>query len=86
MHLLTPVQDTQADCHIAMSERVIAAEEVGALLRKPDPQSGFMERAIAAMRGRLWENIACFENIKLSEGEIINNYVIPAVVRSAETC
>jgi len=31
-------------------------------LRKPDPQSGFMERAIAAMRSWLWENIPCFED------------------------
>jgi hypothetical protein len=32
-----------------------------------------MEQAVAAMRSRLCENIPCFEKIKLSDGEIINN-------------
>jgi len=27
MHLLTPAQHTQADCHIALSERVMAARK-----------------------------------------------------------
>lgn len=59
-------------------DRLIAAEEVLAHLAQTNPRSGFVQRAIAAIRTWLRENIPGFENLKLSDGEIINNYLIPA--------
>jgi hypothetical protein len=67
VHLLKPARDTRADRRIALSG--VGDCRRGALLRKPDPQSGFMERASAATCSRLWENIPCLEKIKLSNGE-----------------
>jgi hypothetical protein len=80
VHLLKPAQDTHADPRIALSgERVIAAEEVGAFLRKPDPQSSFMERAIARHAAGLGEHLPLWKD-KALRWRIINNYVISDVL------
>lgn len=60
------------------AHRLQAAEEVLAHLAQTRPQSGFVQRAIAAIRKWLRENIPGFANMKLSDGEIIENYLLPA--------
>lgn len=59
-------------------ERLKAAEEVLAHLAQTKPQSGFVQRAIAAIRKWLRENVPALANMKLSDGEIIENYLLPA--------
>jgi hypothetical protein len=60
------------------SDRLIAAEEVLAEMAQKNPQSSFVQRAIAAIRKWLRENIPGQENMKLTDGEIIENYLVPA--------
>jgi hypothetical protein len=59
-------------------ERLIAAEEVLAEMAQTNPQSGFVQRAIAAIRKWLRENIPGFMKMRLTDGEIIEHYLIPA--------
>jgi hypothetical protein len=60
------------------SDRLIAAEEVLAELAQKNPQSNFVQRAIAAIRKWLRTNIPDLANMKLTDGEIIENYLVPA--------
>lgn len=60
------------------AERLQAAEEVLAHLAQTRPQSSFVQRAIAVIRAWLRENIPGFAKMKLSDGEIIENYLLPA--------
>lgn len=60
------------------AQRLKAAEEVLAHLAQTRPQSGFVQRAIAAIRTWLRENVPGFAKMKLSDGEIIENYILPA--------
>ncbi len=59
-------------------DRLIAAEEVLAEMAQKNPKSGFVQRTIAAIRDWLRENIPGFAKMKLSDGEIIAIYLIPA--------
>jgi hypothetical protein len=60
------------------SDRLTAAEEVLAEMAQTNPKSGFVQRAIAAIRKWLRENIPGFEDMKLTDGEIIERYLVPA--------
>lgn len=60
------------------ADRLKAAEEVLAEMAQTNPQSSFVQRAIAAIRTWLRENVLCFEEMGLTDDEIINNYLIPA--------
>lgn len=60
------------------ADRLQAAEEVLAHLAQTRPESGFVQRAIAAIRAWLRENIPGFEELKLSDGEIIEHFLLPA--------
>jgi hypothetical protein len=55
-----------------------AAEEVLAELAQSHPELGFVKRAIAAIRTWLRENIPSLQSMKLSDNEIINNFILPA--------
>jgi hypothetical protein len=71
---------TDAQVWEAMSDshRRQAAEEVLAELSQVRPDIGFVKRAIAVIRTWLRENVPYFNNLKLTDAEIVNNYIIPA--------
>jgi hypothetical protein len=60
------------------SDRLIAAEEVLSELAQTNPKSGLVQRAIAAIKKWIRENIPGFENMQLSDSEIIERYLVPA--------
>ncbi len=59
-------------------DRRIAAEEVLAEMAQTNPQIGFVKRAVAAIRTWLRQNVPGFQSLKLTDAEIINNYLLPA--------
>ena len=59
-------------------DRRVAAEEVLAEMAQTNPQSGFVKRAVAAIRSWLRQNVPGFQSLKLTDAEIINNYLLPA--------
>lgn len=59
-------------------DRLIAAEEVLAELAQTRPDIGFVKRAIAAIRTWLRQNVPGFNNLRLSDNELIQNYILPA--------
>lgn len=60
------------------ADRLIAAEEVLAELAQTNPKNSLVQRAIAAIRTWLRNNIPGFENISLSDAEIIEGILVPA--------
>jgi len=60
------------------SERRAAAEEVLAEMAQENPQLGWVQRAIAAIRTWLRENIPGAYAMKLSDAELIRNFILPA--------
>jgi hypothetical protein len=60
------------------AHRLKAAEEVLAHLAQTRRESSFVRCAIAAVRKWLRENIPGFAKMKLSDGETIENYLLPA--------
>ena len=67
--------------------RSAAAEEVLAEIAQTRPDLGLVRRAVAAIRTWLRENIPGFRDLKLTDDEIIRNYILPArawVERSQE--
>lgn len=59
-------------------ERMQAAEEVLAELAQTHPEIGFVKRAIAAVRTWLRANVPGFSNLRVSDDEILRNYILPA--------
>lgn len=59
-------------------ERRAASEEVLSELAQTDPKSSVVRQAIAAIRTWIRENLPGFANMKLSDDEIIRNYLNPA--------
>jgi hypothetical protein len=59
-------------------DRLIAAEEVLADMAQANPRSGFVQRAVAAIHSWLRANIPGFAKMRLTDREIIENYLIPA--------
>ncbi|WP_213956356.1 PLxRFG domain-containing protein [Variovorax sp. dw_954] len=59
-------------------ERRAAAEEVLAEMAQARPEIGFVQRAIAAVRTWLRENVAAFKNLSLSDAEIVRDFLLPA--------
>jgi hypothetical protein len=55
-----------------------AAEEVLAELAQTHPTIGFVQRAVAAIRTWLRDNIPQLQSMKLSDAEIIRNFILPA--------
>lgn len=60
------------------NQRLMAAEEVLAEMAETRPELHFVQRAIAAIRSWLRENIPGFGGLRLSDAEIIRDYIIPA--------
>ena len=60
------------------SDRMVAAEEVLANLAQTQPELGFVKRAVAAIRSWLRQNVPGFQNLKLTDAEIINDFILPA--------
>jgi hypothetical protein len=59
-------------------DRRIAAEEVLAEMAQSQPQIGFVKRAVAAIRAWLRAHVPGFNNLKVSDAELIRNYILPA--------
>lgn len=59
-------------------DRLLAAEEVLAEMAQTNPQISLVKRAIAAIRTWLREHIPFLADMKLSDSEIINNFLVPA--------
>lgn len=60
------------------SDRLTAAEEVLAELAQTRPEIGWVKKAIAAIRTWLRNNVPYFKNMKMTDSEIINNFILPA--------
>ncbi len=60
------------------AERLLAAEEVLAELAQTRPSSTWVQRAIAAIRNWLRENIPALADLKLTDGEVIARFIEPA--------
>jgi hypothetical protein len=60
------------------SDQLIAAEEVLAEMAQTNPKLGVVQRAFAAIRSWMRRTIPGFGSIKLSDAEIIQNFLIPA--------
>lgn len=60
------------------AQRLQAAEEVLAVMAQETPDIGYVKRAIAIIRTWLRKNVPGFKNMKLTDAEIIENYILPA--------
>lgn len=59
-------------------QRREAAEEVLAELAQTHPELGVVKRAIAAIRTWLREHVPGFNTLRVSDSEILRNYILPA--------
>ncbi|WP_051237547.1 PLxRFG domain-containing protein [Ottowia thiooxydans] len=59
-------------------DRRTAAEEVLAEMAQSQPTIGFVKRAIAAIRTWLRQNVPGFHNLRMSDDEIVKNFILPA--------
>jgi len=55
-----------------------AAEEVLAGFAEKSPQLGFVRRAVAAVRSWLRRNVSMLSKMRMTDDEIINDFIIPA--------
>ena len=58
--------------------RLEAAEEVLAEMAQTRPELGFVRRAVAAIRSWLRTNVPGFAKLKLTDAEIVRDYLLPA--------
>ena len=73
---------------MSSKDRLSAAEEVLAEMAQTQPNIGFVQRAIAAIRNWLRANVPGFKSLRLTDADIIQAYILPAsgfVTRSKET-
>lgn len=59
-------------------DRLLAAEEVLAEMAEKTPELGWVKNAIAAIRSWLRKHVPGFANMKLSDAEIIRDFILPA--------
>ncbi len=59
-------------------DALTAAEEVLATMAQDKPELGFVKRAIAAVRTWLRANVPGFADMRLTDAEIVNSYILPA--------
>lgn len=59
-------------------DRRAAAEEVLAEMAQNTPTIGFVRRAVAAIRTWLRKNVPGFGSLRLTDNEIIRNFILPA--------
>jgi hypothetical protein len=71
---------TDAQVWEAMSDshRRQAAEEVLAVMAQTKPELGFVKRAIAAIRNWLRANVPGFADMKLTDNDIVQQFILPA--------
>lgn len=55
-----------------------AAEEVLSVMAQTTPKLGFVTRAVAAIRTWLRTNVPGFQSLRVSDAEIIRDYILPA--------
>lgn len=60
------------------AQRREAAEEVLAEMAQTRPELGFVKRAVSAIRTWLRTNVPGFAGMRLTDAEIIRNYILPA--------
>ncbi|HWH81275.1 MAG TPA: PLxRFG domain-containing protein [Burkholderiaceae bacterium] len=60
------------------SDRRMAAEEVLAEMAQTNPDLGWVQKAVAAIRTWLRAHVPGFARMKLSDDELIRNYLMPA--------
>lgn len=60
------------------ADRLTAAEEVLAEMAQSTPEIGFVKRAIAVIRAFLRKHVPGFAQMKLTDADIIQNYILPA--------
>lgn len=60
------------------ADRLTAAEEVLAEMAQSQPNIGFVKRAIAVIRAFLRKNVPGFAKMKMTDEDIIANYILPA--------
>lgn len=87
---IDPKQASNRQIWDAMSakQRMEAAEEVLAEMAQTQPNIGFVQRAIAAIRNWLRAHVPGFERMRLTDADIVQAYILPArgyVTRSNET-
>ncbi|MFS6766072.1 hypothetical protein WHL33_14240, partial [Staphylococcus aureus] len=73
---------------MSAKDRLSAAEEVLAEMAQTQPTIGFVKRAIALIRNWLRKNVPGFNNLRLTDSDIVAGYILPArgfVTRSQET-
>lgn len=63
---------------MTLGQRQQASEEVLAVMAQTQPQSSFVRDAVAAIRSWLRENIPGFNNLRVTDDEIIREYILPA--------
>lgn len=60
------------------ADRLQAAEEVLAELAQSKPELGYVKRAIAVIRSWLREHVPGFTGMKMSDAELVQNFILPA--------
>ncbi len=71
---------TDAQIWAAMDEshKLEAAEEVLAVMAQSKPEIGYVKKVIALIRGFLRENVPGFQGMKMTDADIIANFILPA--------
>lgn len=59
-------------------QRLMAAEEVLAEMAEKNPSIGFVRRAIATIRSWLRANVPGFQNLEMTDAEIVRDFLAPA--------
>jgi hypothetical protein len=70
--------DSEVLAAMDRSHKREAAEEVLAVMAQTKPELGFVKRAIAAIRAFLRKNVPSFADMKLTDADIIQQYILPA--------
>ena len=70
--------DAQVWAAMDMDHKLTAAEEVLAEMAQSKPDMGFVKRAIAVIRAFLRKHVPGFQDMKLTDADIIANYILPA--------
>lgn len=70
--------DNQVWQSMTQQQRQYAAEEVLAVMAQESPGQPWVQRTIAAIRTWLRENVPAFRQLRLTDAEIIRDYIVPA--------
>ncbi len=70
--------DAQVWAAMDMDHKLTAAEEVLAEMAQTKPDMGYVKRAIAAIRAFLRKNVPGFQQMALTDADIIAQYILPA--------